>query len=123
MRLALARYQPYSLLGAELSHVVTVDPIQLLPDRRLRMDLVEGGVDVSLSGVAPDGPLRNAVSVTLEAHDGRTPGDLGWHPIPPAPGAPNPVWLSVTPPKVRPHLVHLVTAAARRLQGRPVHPD
>lgn len=58
------------------------------------------GVDVTVSGAAPDGPRPNAVSVTVEVHDGRTPGDLGWQPVPGTAERPNPVWLSDAPPPV-----------------------
>lgn len=95
VRLALARYQPYSIPGQELSRVVVVDPVQLLPDRRLRLDRVTGGVDVSLTGPAP---AQNAVRVTLQVHDGRTPGELGWTPVAGTKDRPNPLWLTDAPP-------------------------
>lgn len=98
LRLALARFQPWSVPGTELSRVVTVDPIQLLPDRRLQLHRTKDGVDVTLSGPGPEGPYRNGVSVTLEVHDGRTPGELGWTTVDASADRPNPVWLSDSPP-------------------------
>ena len=80
VRLALARYQHYSINAAtKLSTVVALDFAQLAPDRTFAVDwLDDRSVDISLSGVAPDGPNLNTVEVTLETHDGTIPGDLGW---------------------------------------------
>jgi hypothetical protein len=82
VRLALARYQHYSIGPAtKLSTVVPLDFAQLAPDRTLGIDWAdERTVDVALSGVAPDGPNLNTVEVTLETHDGAIPGELGWRP-------------------------------------------
>jgi hypothetical protein len=78
--LALARYQHYSINAAtKLSTVVPLDFAQLAPDRTFAVDwLDDRSVDISLCGVAPDGPNLNTVEVTLETHDGTIPGDLGW---------------------------------------------
>ncbi|MBD0291743.1 MAG: hypothetical protein ICV74_10850 [Thermoleophilia bacterium] len=87
VRLALARYQHYSIGAAtKLSTVVPLDFLQLAPDRTLAVDWVdERTVDVSLSGVAPDGPSTNIVEVAVETHDGAIPGELGWRPWPDVP--------------------------------------
>jgi hypothetical protein len=42
VRLALARYQPSSLAGLELSRVVLTDFVQLFPDRTINLDPVAG---------------------------------------------------------------------------------
>jgi hypothetical protein len=86
VRLALARYQHFSTTAElKLSRVVTADFAQLIPDRTLRVDWVGDSndlIDVSLAGVAPDGPNPNRVEVTIEHHDGAIPGELGWKPLP-----------------------------------------
>lgn len=86
VRLALARYQHFSTTAElKLSRVVTADFAQLTPDRTLRVDWVADTndlIDVSLAGVAPDGPNPNRVEVTIEHHDGAIPGELGWKPWP-----------------------------------------
>lgn len=86
VRLALARYQRFSTTAdLKLSRVVTLDFAQLIPDRTLRVDWVGDSddlIDVSLAGVAPDGPNLNRVEVTIEHHDGAIPGELGWRPWP-----------------------------------------
>jgi hypothetical protein len=86
VRLALARYQHFSTTAElKLSRVVTLDFAQLIPDRTLRVDWVGDSddlVDISLAGVAPDGPNLNRVEVTIEHHDGAIPGELGWRPWP-----------------------------------------
>jgi hypothetical protein len=69
----------------KLSRVVTLDFAQLIADRTLRVDWIgdsEDVIDVSVSGVAPDGPNLNRVEVTIEYHDGEIPGELGWKPWP-----------------------------------------
>jgi hypothetical protein len=87
VRLALARYQHYSINSAtKLSTVVPLDFAQLAPDRTFAVDWIDDqSLDISLSGVAPDGPSSNAVEVTLETHDGTIPGELGWRPWPDLP--------------------------------------
>lgn len=65
VQLAVARYQPHSLLGLELSAVVQCEPVQVLPDRRLVLRRTAEGHIVTLEGRGPDtGP--NIVTVTLE---------------------------------------------------------
>lgn len=82
VRLALARYQPWSINDCELSRVTQLDFLQLLPSRILTVDWRDQQTfDVTLSGIAPEGPLEHRVELALEAHDGTTPGDLGWRPL------------------------------------------
>jgi hypothetical protein len=66
-QLAVARYQPNSLGGLELSPVVRTDYVPLLPDRTLTVDFsVDGEATVRLDGLGPAGPLANVVEVSVE---------------------------------------------------------
>jgi len=84
VRLALARYQPSALPGAELSHVVLADFAQLAPDRTASVvfGANPGTVRVTVSGSgyarSADGLALGAVEVTVEVRDDDVPGDLGW---------------------------------------------
>jgi hypothetical protein len=81
VRLALARYQPSSIPGVELSHVVLADFAQLAPDRSASLALDPATATQArlvVGGLAPNGPAKSSVQVTVET---RTPGidsDLGW---------------------------------------------
>jgi hypothetical protein len=66
VRLCLARYQPHSLAGFELSTIVKPDPIALMPDRTLTVQRTDAGPVVTLSGRGPHGPW-NRVEVRLES--------------------------------------------------------
>jgi peptidoglycan hydrolase-like protein with peptidoglycan-binding domain len=87
VRLALARYQPRSIPGAELSRVVLADFAQLAPDRSavvtrdtahpLHLQLV-------VAGPGPDGPRRSLVRVTVQRKRADVLTDLGWEPAPEA---------------------------------------
>jgi hypothetical protein len=86
-RLALARYQPHSIPGAELSHVALADFAQLTADRSaaLTMDPAEPRqARVVVAGLAPDGPSRSFITATVESRRPDVPGDLGWQPAAPA---------------------------------------
>ena len=62
VRLALARYQPYSLNDVHLSRVVRAEFAQLMADRTATLQYDDdAAVEVSISGVAP----RNALGVGL----------------------------------------------------------
>ncbi|CAA9215086.1 MAG: hypothetical protein AVDCRST_MAG76-320 [uncultured Acidimicrobiales bacterium] len=102
VQLVLARYQRDSVgPGLKVSRVVQTDFAQLLPPRTLTVSFRGATtLDVTLYGPAPDGPYSNRVEVTLEHHDGETPGDLGWERVTPAPDRPNPVVLSDGMPDV-----------------------
>jgi hypothetical protein len=108
VRLALARYQPNSLSGAELSRVVLCDFAQLLPDRTVNIAASADGkiLQIDVSGVEPDEsgvsaavpslPLfgRNHVDVGVQMRDlGNPDPDIGWVPATTARiagGRPNP---------------------------------
>jgi hypothetical protein len=78
LQLALARYQPNSLDGLELSEVVRADFAPLLPDRTLVVGtVVPGEVQVRLSGTGPGGPTHNRVDVVLEEARPAAPGAVG----------------------------------------------
>jgi hypothetical protein len=81
VRLALARYQPSSIAGVELSHVVLADFAQLAPDRSASLTLdpaTPTQARLVVGGLAPQGPATSVIDVAVEA---RVPGivsDLGW---------------------------------------------
>jgi hypothetical protein len=66
VQLAVARYQPSSIDGHELSRVVRTDMTPLLPDRRLTVRRGGGVVRVLLEGLGPTGPELNRLDVVLE---------------------------------------------------------
>lgn len=83
VRLALARLQPWALPGAELSTVVLVPPVQLLPNRSLRAKWQDDEtVDLVVTGIAPGGDRRHVVSAWVERRREGIPGDLGWEIVP-----------------------------------------
>lgn len=81
VRLALARFQPRSIQGVELSHVTLADFAQLTADRTAALsadpsDLTRARLVVG--GVAPEGPTRSLVSVRVERRVAEVQSDLGW---------------------------------------------
>lgn len=87
VRLALARYQPRSIPGVELSDVVLADFAQLTPDRSAALTVDPANplaARLVVAGSAPSGPTRSLVTVTVEEHDAQIGGDLGWVLAPPA---------------------------------------
>lgn len=87
VRLALARYQPRSIPGVELSDVVLADFAQLAPDRSAALTVDPANplaARLVVAGTAPSGPTRSLVTVTVEEHDPHVGGDLAWAPAPPA---------------------------------------
>jgi len=101
VRLALARFQPYSIPQSDafLSRVVMTDFIQLAPTRILRVAIGpdKRTIDLTLTGFAPNYTGGNRVEVTVQKHDDNIPGDLGWKPIDLSKMETNPVWLSGHP--------------------------
>ena len=86
VRLALARYQPDSIPGCELSPVVLADFVQVPPQRTVRVspDPAPDTFQVSVQGFTPvHSPFIALVRVSVEQ---RIPGvddaDLGWAPVP-----------------------------------------
>jgi hypothetical protein len=74
-QLALARYQPHSIEQLELSPIVRTEMVQLLPERRLRIERREADVLVSLNGVGPGNGPHNRVVARVERFTGR-PADV-----------------------------------------------
>jgi hypothetical protein len=98
VRLALARYQPNSLLGAHLSRVVMTDFMQLLPDRTANLSLSAGNALITVSGLGarnivdqiresrfaelPATPRPGTVIwVSLQRRDPYLGGDLAWRTV------------------------------------------
>ncbi|MFT4226451.1 hypothetical protein [Micropruina sp.] len=69
IRLAVARYQPDSLPGFELSPIVTVELVQVLPDRSIHLEDFNGSVAVDVDGVSPQ--PANRIDVELQEWTGR----------------------------------------------------
>ena len=85
VRLALARHQPSSIAGTELSHVVLADFAQLTPDRSAALTVdparpTRGRLYVG--GLAPSGPTRSFITVTVERRIANIGSDLGWEVAP-----------------------------------------
>ena len=81
VRLALARYQPHSIPGVELSHVVLADFAQLAPDRSVALTVDPADpTDARLvvAGLAAEGPTQSYITATVEARRPDMAGDLGW---------------------------------------------
>jgi hypothetical protein len=104
VRLALARYQPHSIPGVELSHVILADYAQLSPDRSAVVSVDPADprkARVFIGGLAPIGPSRSFITVAVERHIGHIESDLAWGAAPsadvtvvedtPAPGQPDAV--------------------------------
>ncbi len=89
VRLALARFQPISVAGAELSPVVLTDPVQVVPDRVVTYDLGLMGshkLPISIGGPAYESPGRRGstaplMGVVLQQREYPKAGEtdeLGW---------------------------------------------
>jgi hypothetical protein len=88
LRLALVRFQPESIKGAEISAVATAGFIQLTPDRSavLITDPTMPQVySLVVSGVAPSpsatAPWKNAIEVSIEERRDDLRTDLGWQAV------------------------------------------
>jgi hypothetical protein len=66
VRLVLARCQTASLPGLELSNLVTLDPVQLRPDRTVRVERRHDQVIASLTGTAPQAGVQSRVEFVFE---------------------------------------------------------
>ena len=104
MRLAVARYQPHSVAGAELSPIVLVPPVQIMPARTVTVtatadpdtfDVRVDGVSYSSSAMPPPpdlstdpdasfvngiAPVPVLVQVSIQQRIPGTTDDAGWHP-------------------------------------------
>ncbi|SHG23281.1 hypothetical protein [Streptoalloteichus hindustanus] len=94
LRLAVARYQPHSLPGLELSTVVTAEFAQLLPDRTVTATGIDGGLRVTLAGPTTSNELgrrvgggvaavagSRRVTATLQSRASLGAGELDWQPV------------------------------------------
>jgi hypothetical protein len=85
VRMSLARYQPHSLNGVELSHAVLADFVQLSPDRSAVLSIDPANprtARVFVGGLTPEGPrpLRHVVNV--ERRMAGVYSDAGWEAAP-----------------------------------------
>jgi hypothetical protein len=81
IRLALARYQPHSVQGVELSRVVLADYAQLSPDRSAVVSIDPSDIrhaQVFIGGLAPQGPAQSAIEVTVERRLAHAVSDVAW---------------------------------------------
>jgi hypothetical protein len=102
IRLALVRYQPYSVFPNHISPVVLTDYMQLTPDRELTVTQKDPQtLTVMLKGAFPQG-TPTAVQVTLQEQSPSVlDPDLGWSKVVfDQTPQPNPTWL--TPYTVQP---------------------
>ncbi|SHF56823.1 hypothetical protein [Streptoalloteichus hindustanus] len=87
VRLALARYQPQSLPGVELSRVVLADFAQVPPTREVRLRPLPGDPNLFqlvVDGAPPESVPRPGLPVRVDV-ERRIPGtqdELGWAPLP-----------------------------------------
>jgi hypothetical protein len=86
VRLALARYQPHSIQGVELSRVVLADYAQLTPDRSTVVSIDPADprrARVFVGGLAPQTPEQSLITVSIERRISTIQTDLGWEEAPP----------------------------------------
>ena len=133
VRLALARFHPISVAGAELSPVVLADFMQVAPHRTITYDLngvAAGSLLVRAAGPsARIGEMPTTMVVHLEARDANVPDpedELGWTAVtdpvvmPPVPGRPidDMRWeLSLTLPNPRPQPMRVVVKEYERFNA------
>jgi hypothetical protein len=87
VRLALARYQPRSIAGVELSHAVLSDFAQLTPDRSATLTVDPATPErarLVVVGTGPSAPTKSVITATVEARRTDVHSDLGWAPAAPA---------------------------------------
>ena len=87
VRLALARFQPRSIAGTELSHVVLADFAQLAPHRSAALTVDPADPSrgrLFVGGMAPSGPTRSFIVVSVERRNPAVGTDMGWDPAPAA---------------------------------------
>ncbi|MFE0520865.1 hypothetical protein [Streptomyces sp. NPDC058954] len=80
VRLALARYQPWTATGVpRLSPAIQTESIQLPPHRRLIVTRARGKATVTVDGLAPAGPAPNLIRTELQIMN--TPPGPGGHAV------------------------------------------
>ena len=85
VRLALGRYQPRSIAGVELSHLVLADIAQLTPDRSAALSVDPADprrARLYVGGIAATRPTRSFITITVEHRNLQIRTDLGWEPAP-----------------------------------------
>jgi hypothetical protein len=85
VRLALARYQPHSIPGVELSRVVLADYAQLAADRSCVISIDPTDTrqaQVFIGGVAPQAPHQSVIDVTVEQRLKNAISDIAWEVAP-----------------------------------------
>jgi hypothetical protein len=85
VRLALARYQPHSIQGVELSRVVLADYVQLTPDRSAVVSIDPTDprrAQIFVGGVAPQAPIQSVIEVSIEQRLAHVASDIGWEVAP-----------------------------------------
>ncbi|MEA2480327.1 MAG: hypothetical protein QOJ07_2249, partial [Thermoleophilaceae bacterium] len=93
IRLALARYQPHSVPGVELSRIAVADFMQVAPGRAVTLAAAKGKLSVTLGGVSygkAGGVIAGPgyAQAIIEKRDTSIPDkDLGWKPV----GKPHPM--------------------------------
>jgi hypothetical protein len=81
LRLALARYQPHGIEGAQLSDIVLADFLQLTPDRTATVVPGPTQIDVKVVGVGANNEANGAKSIGVSATVqwcAASAGELGW---------------------------------------------
>jgi hypothetical protein len=87
VRLALARYQPHSVQGVELSRVVLADFAQIAPNRTafLSIDPADPrSARLVVGGLGPQAPLASQINVVVHQRNPAVETDLGWELAPSA---------------------------------------
>ena len=123
VRLALVRFQPESIPGAEISAVASAGFMQLTPDRSAVL-IADPSLPrlyhLVVSGVAPTPspaiPWRNAIEVSVEERRDDVEGDLGWQPIAGGVAKVTPVAAAPSAPSVL--FSGLIEFAAQPVPGR-----
>jgi hypothetical protein len=79
VRLALARYQPHSIEGVELSKVVLADYAQLAANRAAVISIDPADprkANVFVGGIAPEAPTQSGIEVTVQRRLAHATSDL-----------------------------------------------
>jgi hypothetical protein len=86
IRLALARYQPHSIAGVELSRIVLADYAQVTPDRSavLAIDPADSRrARLFVGGLAPQAtPSRSVIEVSVQRRLSHAKSDVAWEVAP-----------------------------------------
>jgi hypothetical protein len=72
VRLTVARHQPNSLPGLDMSAPVDTDIVAIMPDRMLTVQRQGNALQVRLNGIGPSGPRPNLVQVFMESGTSET---------------------------------------------------